>query len=194
VGLIVGEKMNISVILGSPRLASNSEKLAKSAVAAVSGPTDSVEYFRLNDLRYRGCQGCLSCKLKTEFCIIKDDLTRVLSSSAMADLVIITSPIYIGEITGQLKGFIDRTYSWYKPDFIENAEPSRLKPGKKLIFIISQGNPDKESYRKNIDSYLGYFASHGFKLASFIAPVGIDDVSATHPDLLKEISSLAQTL
>jgi multimeric flavodoxin WrbA len=193
-----GEKwekfMNIAVILGSPRLESNSEKLARAAAKAVAGPNDTVEYFKLNDLRYRGCQGCYSCKTKTDFCIIKDDMTRVLGSVAAGDLVILTSPIYIGEITSQVKGFIDRSFSWYKPDFITNSEPSRLKSGKKLILIVTQGNPDRNIYKRNIDYYTGYFTSHYFKVTPFVVPVGEGDLGTRHPKVFEEIASLAKSI
>jgi multimeric flavodoxin WrbA len=160
----------------------------------MSGPDNPVEYFKLNDLRFRGCQGCGSCKTKTEFCVIKDDLARVLSAAASSDFLIVTTPIYIGEIASQLKGFVDRSYCWYKPDFITNSAPSRLKPGKKLLFIVSQGNPDPGAYQKNIDNYLGYFGTHGFKAACFHALVGIDDVTTQRPDLLAEVVDLAKSL
>ncbi|MDR1676770.1 MAG: flavodoxin family protein [Deltaproteobacteria bacterium] len=186
--------MKLSVILGSPRLASSSEKLAKAAAQSLVGPDDSVEYFRLNDLHYRGCQGCYACKTKTEFCVIKDDLTRVLSAVTVSDYVILTSPIYIGEISSQLKGFVDRTFSWYKPVYVNAPEPSRLKPGKKLLFIISQGMPDPAGYQRNIEAYLNYFSSHGFKSAHYIAPIGTDDLETTQAKLLTEVVSLAKNL
>jgi multimeric flavodoxin WrbA len=187
--------MKVTLILGSPRLQSNSEKLAKAAAAALTGPNEPPEIIRLNDLRYRGCQGCMSCKTKTEFCVIKDDIAKVLATAAASDFLIVTTPIYIGEITSQLKGFIDRSFSWYQPDFITNQErPSRIKPGKKLLFIVSQGNPDTEIYKRNIDYYLGYFKTHSFKAVHFSAPVGDGNIETLHPELLKEVAELAKSL
>ncbi|MDR1110949.1 MAG: flavodoxin family protein [Deltaproteobacteria bacterium] len=186
--------MKIAVILGSPRLESNSGKLAQAAVSALSGRNPEVETFRLNDLRYRGCQGCFGCKTKAAFCVLKDDLARVLSAVAAADLAIVASPVYIGEITAQLKGFIDRSFSWYKPDFKSSSEPSRLDPGKKLIFVLTQGNPDREAYGRALDAYLAYFGSHGFKAVPFVATVGTDDLASAHPGLLEEIAALARDL
>ncbi|MDR2387280.1 MAG: flavodoxin family protein [Deltaproteobacteria bacterium] len=186
--------MKVTIILGSPRLDSNSEKLAKAAAAALTGPLEPPEVFKLNELRYRGCQACMGCKTKKEFCVIRDDLTRVLSSAAGADFVIITAPIYIGAISSQLKGFIDRSYSWFNPDFLNNPVPSRLKSGKKLLFIVTQGNPDVGTYRPDIENYLGYFASHGFKTAPFFAPIGDANLEKTKPGLLEEVVKVAQAL
>ncbi|MDR0621917.1 MAG: flavodoxin family protein [Deltaproteobacteria bacterium] len=186
--------MKVTIILGSPRLDSNSEKLAKAAAATLLGPGEAPEIFRLNDLRYRGCQACMSCKTKTEVCVLKDDLARVLSVAAFSDFLILTTPIYIGEITAQLKAFIDRSYSWFKPDFVSSADPTRLAPGKKLLFVVTQGNPDLGAYKSNIDAYLGYFGSHGIKAAAFQAPIREGNIETLRPDLLADVVAAAKAL
>ncbi|MDR0355221.1 MAG: flavodoxin family protein [Deltaproteobacteria bacterium] len=187
--------MKIAIISGSPRLEANSVKLAEAAIAALPGNAHQIEKHFLNQLRFRGCQGCYSCKTKTEFCVLKDDLTKVLASAAGADLTILCSPIYIGEITGQLKCFIDRTYSWFKPDFMTNSVPGRLPSGKKLLLVITQGNPDPKAYAPNIAAYSGYFANQGFKVSSFVAP-GLTnaDVNESNPQFLKDVAALAAEL
>ncbi|MDR2301204.1 MAG: flavodoxin family protein [Deltaproteobacteria bacterium] len=187
--------MKVTVILGSPRLDSNSEKLARAAAAALTGPQEPPEVFKLNELRYRGCQACMGCKTKKEFCVLRDDLTRVLSSAAGADFVILTSPIYIGDISSQLKGFVDRAYSWLNPDYLNASVRSRVKSGKKLLFIVTQGHPELGAYKKTIDNYLGYFGNfHGFSAASFFAPIGDANLEKTKPELLDEVVKAAKAL
>ncbi|MDR0881584.1 MAG: flavodoxin family protein [Candidatus Adiutrix sp.] len=158
----------VVAILGSPRKESYSSQLAEAAAKAVSGA--EVRSFVLNNLNFKGCQGCMSCKSKTEICAVQDDLTQVLAAVAEADSVILSSPIYIGEVTAQLKAFIDRTFSYLLPDFGVNPKPSRLAPGKQLLFIITQGQPDPALYEQSVlGHYLGSFKNLGFNVHKFIA-------------------------
>jgi multimeric flavodoxin WrbA len=187
--------MRVSVILGSPRRGSNSAKLAEAVVAALEEKKPEVSTFRLNDLKIRGCQACFACKTKAEACVIEDDLARVLAASSESDLVILASPIFIGEITAQMKIFVDRSYSWFKPDFVQNPSPSRVGKGKTLILIVTQGDPDKGAYKRNLDFYAGYFSNHGFAVKTFLA-AGLqkEDIALEKPELLEAAKELAKAV
>jgi multimeric flavodoxin WrbA len=187
--------MRISVVIGSPRRASNSAKLADAVVAALADRQPEVSRFVLNDLKIRGCQACMSCKTRTEACVLKDDLAQVLSVSAAADLLVVASPIYIGEITSQAKIFIDRTFSWFKPDFKTNPEPGRIAPGKTAILLFTQGNPDPEAYARNLDYYQGLFANYGFSVRRYLATtLSAPDAEIPAGELAERARELVQGL
>jgi multimeric flavodoxin WrbA len=59
------------------------------------------------------------------------------------DLVVIATPVYYGDISAQTKAFIDRTFSFVKPDFHEIPNPVRFAPGKKMVWIITQESPEE---------------------------------------------------
>ena len=150
-----------------------------------------VSTFVLNDLDIRGCQACFACKKGKEACVVKDDLAKVLEAASESDLVVAATPIFIGEVTSQMKIFIDRTYSWFKPDFVSSASPSRMGKGKTLILIVTQGDPDRGAYQRSVDFYAGYFSRHGFEVKTFLA-AGLqnDDIALTRPELLREAAAL----
>ncbi|MDR1084813.1 MAG: flavodoxin family protein [Deltaproteobacteria bacterium] len=179
--------MKVVAIFGSPRAKSNSTILGQAAVLA-TGSSEASSFF-LNDLSPRGCQACWLCKTETEVCVLKDDLAPILAAAAQADFIILTSPIFIGDVSAQLKIFIDRTFSWYKSDFKSNPEPGRLPPGKKLLLITSQFNPDPVKYASCQDYYVGYFRGQGFKADSLVAAdIGLLDVTTEQPELLEEVA------
>jgi multimeric flavodoxin WrbA len=67
----------------------------------------------------------------------------VLEAIKKADAVVLATPVYCGDIPGQVKCFIDRTFSYLVPDYLTNPKSSRVPPGKKLVFIVTQGAPDE---------------------------------------------------
>ena len=153
--------MKIACVLGSPRREGNSAMIAQRFLdkAAILGA--EAETFSLNTLSYRGCQACYACKTKLDRCILKDDLSRVLHAVQEADVLVLATPTYYGDISGQLKCFIDRTYSYLKPDYLSNSQPSRLAPGKKLLFMGSEfGQWDEWNHDKSIDWHLLEFTPH----------------------------------
>jgi multimeric flavodoxin WrbA len=104
----------------------------------------------------------MACKITSDKCVVKDDLSEVLEEIRASDVVLIASPVYFGDITAQAKGLIDRCYSYYSPDYKTNPNPSRLAPGKKLVFILPQGNPDQNAFEDIITKYTRIFGRLGF--------------------------------
>ena len=71
------------------------------------------EYIDLFDLSYTGCRSCLACKRKGAErckCFWKDDLSPVIDRIFAADAMIIGSPIYLGDVTSQVHGLIERLH------------------------------------------------------------------------------------
>ncbi len=68
--------------------------------------------FHLYDLDYKGCVSCFACKKKggKSFgrCATRDDLTPVLDEIRGTDALILGSPIYFGEVTGEMRSFLER--------------------------------------------------------------------------------------
>ncbi len=135
--------MKIVALLGSPRLKGNSAFIAEHFLETARNLGAEIQSFALNKLTYRGCQACRACKKTSETCILKDDLTEVLSAVQEADVIVFSSPVYFGDISGQMKNFIDRTYCFLTPNFYRDPEnSSRLSSGKTAVWILTQGMQD----------------------------------------------------
>lgn len=150
-------------LLGSPRPTGNSAVMARALCAAATEAGAEVETFALNKLNYRGCQGCLACKGKLDACALEDDLSPVLRAVAACDVLVLATPVYFGEVTAQLKAFIDRTYSYLTPDYAFNKEQrTRLDKGKTLCFVIAQGHPREDLFTDIFPRYAYFFNWLGF--------------------------------
>lgn len=66
-----------------------------------------VQMIHVSDLSLQYCVGCGSC-YKTGTCIYKDDIERLSHCIAEADGIILGSPTYASNVSGQTKVIIDR--------------------------------------------------------------------------------------
>ena len=164
--------MKIVAIHGSPRKGNSSAITDHLLLSAeeVSAKTNS---YYLNKLTFRGCQACYACKTTSDRCVLDDDLAPVLDAIQEADVIVLASPVYFGDITGQLKSFFDRTFSFFTPDYRTAANPSRLPSGKKLVFIQTQGNADPDYFGDIYPRYDRFFKRFGFTETRLIRGVGL---------------------
>ncbi len=108
----------IMIIDGGPRknfnTASMLQKFAEGAKAV--GSDIEVKTVRLYGMDYKGCMSCMACKIKgkaSNVCKWKDALTPILEEIAGADGLVLGSPIYFGQITGQMQAFLERlVFPW----------------------------------------------------------------------------------
>ncbi len=172
--------MKIVTLLGSPRTGKNSSSIANRFTETAVQLGAEIRTFELNRLTYKGCQGCYACKDTLDHCVLNDDLSEVLTAVQEADLVVLASPVYYGDVTAQLKGFIDRSFSYLKPDYLTNPKPSRLSP-KKLVFVQVQGNPDEKLFAdifKRYEVFLNWTGFSDIRLirACGFGPATVDEV------------------
>ena len=104
--------MKAIAINGSPRKNWNTATLLKKALDGAASAGAEIELVHLYDLEFKGCCSCFSCKRKVgkvaECCVMKDDMTEVLRRIMSSDILLLGSPIYLGNITGEMKSFIER--------------------------------------------------------------------------------------
>ncbi|MDO5845800.1 MAG: flavodoxin family protein [Methanocorpusculum sp.] len=106
--------MKIYAVNGSPRKNKNTAVLLQKALDGAAEGRDDVktELIHLYDYAFTGCTSCFRCK-KVDgrnygTCPVKDDLQPVLKKLSSADAVIFGSPIYFGNVTGEMKAFLER--------------------------------------------------------------------------------------
>ncbi len=181
--------MKVIAVMGSARKDANSSTLAQTILDAAEGLGARTESFVLNDLDYKGCIACNSCKTKADHCVLEDDLTRVLDAIKDADAVVFASPVYFSEVSGQFKSAFDRTYSFLNPDF-----SSRLQPGKKAAFVLSQGQASEKLYADVIPRYEYWLKTYGFSGVEHIRATGVLPPGAVKekPELLERARETAR--
>lgn len=186
--------MNIVCVFGSPRSKGNSSTIANRFLDSASELGANIQKFDLNKLNFRGCQGCMACKGKTENCILKDDMTQVLEAIRTTDILVVATPVYYYDIPGPLKTFIDRTWCYAKPDYATNPVPGRLEMGKKLVFIQAQGAEDKNVHKEVYEKYESFFKLYGFEDIRTILACGVNEPGEVEqlPDIMEVAGKTAR--
>ena len=149
--------MKTVCVLGSPRSKGNSDTIAEHFCDKIESLGSEIQTFALNKMTYRGCQACMTCKTKLDRCVLQDDLTEVLDAVRETDLLVMATPVYFSDVTSQMKGFIDRMFSFLAPEYRSSPEKSRFAPGKKLVFIQVQGRPDENKFADVFPRYEEFF-------------------------------------
>lgn len=104
--------MKIIAINGSPRKNKNTATLLKKALEGAQSCGAETELVHLYDLSYKGCTSCFACKLKDGKsygkCAHRDELTPILRQIEEADAIIMGSPVYLCDVSGQMRAFLER--------------------------------------------------------------------------------------
>ena len=138
----------IMIIDGGPRKTLNTASmLQKFAEGATSVSSDiEVKTVRLYGLDYKGCMSCMACKIKgkaSNVCKFKDALTPVLEEIAQADGLVLGSPIYFGDVTGQMRTFLERlAFPWLSYNDYSLTAPKRMPV---LLMETMNGLPDRNN-------------------------------------------------
>ena len=164
--------MKIVSLLGSPRTNGNSSTIAYHFIKTAAELGAETQTYELNRLSYRGCQACYACKKHPDRCGLNDDLTEVLDAVKLADVVLLASPVFIGDISSQLKTFMDRSYSYLGPDFLTNPQQDRIS-AKKLIFVLTQGHQDEAMFADIFPRYEHFLKWQGYLDIELIRACGI---------------------
>lgn len=127
--------MKVMAINGSPRKKWNTDTLLEKVLEGAASEGAETELIHLYDLNFKGCISCFACKLKGGKsygkCAVKDELTPVLERLEDADAVILGSPIYLGNSTGEMRSFMERyifPYITYSID-IQTFYPRNIPVG-----------------------------------------------------------------
>lgn len=142
--------MRVIAINGSPRKQWNTAQLLQHALKGAESVGAKTELINLYDLNFRGCISCFGCKRKGAVpckCYMKDDLTPILEKVHDAEVLLLGSPIYFGDVTGQMRCFLERlsfpamTYDDYSKQFYNG------KLNAAFFFTMNVNDEYAEMYR-----------------------------------------------
>ena len=140
--------MKIIAIMGSPKGKGSGYKVVKKLEEKMKTLGDTeFEYLFLKDANIQLCKGCFTCIGKGEDkCPLKDDLASVEKKLLEADGIILSSPVYVLNVSWLMKNFIDRfAYTNHRPRFFRQ----------KVLTVVNTGGIGKKQALSSIKYALG---------------------------------------
>jgi multimeric flavodoxin WrbA len=127
------------------------------------------QIFHSGILNINPCKGCLGC-VKGDGCVVADDMQEIYTTLKQADALILGSPVYMAQMSGQAKIFTDRLFAQITPRFSPRFKEENA--GKKLILVFTQGNPDRGKFQAYYDYTKNMFQMLEFDVQDFIVATG----------------------
>ena len=155
--------MKVLGISGSMRKEGNTAQLIKVVLGQCRDAGIKTEFVSLAGKKILPCLGCGKCKEK-KWCVIEtDDWGEIAEKMLDCEVLVIGSPVYYYDVCGQLKNFIDRTYSLYH---------DRKLSGRKGIAVAVNASKGAERTVKTIEGFLN---SHEFSFLGEITGTGFEE-------------------
>jgi multimeric flavodoxin WrbA len=155
---------------GGPRKTWNTATLLGEVLMGAASQGAETELIHLYDLDFKGCKSCFYCKTKDNYlkgiCAQKDGLSAVLDLLANSTALVMGSPIYLGDITGALRSFIERyvfinlAYDPISPSVLENG------PSVGLIYTMNIPSDKLETF-----GYADLFKTHAALFSRLNGPM-----------------------
>jgi len=132
--------MRIVGIYGSPRPNGNTDKMLDAFLDGAREAGVWVDTVYVRKLSLQGCIGCGGCD-ETGQCVVQDDMQHVYPLLEQADGIVLASPVYFYNVTGQVKLLIDRCQALFMKKMLNEADARHAAASKgshgKRGFLLS---------------------------------------------------------
>ena len=170
--------MKIVGFVGSPRKKGNTTSIVNEVLRGASETGAETKIFNLNELAIRGCQACYKCQTPEAGCVQTDGMALLYDEIFSADAVVIGTPVFMFQITGQTKTFIDRLFALlYLKDGKPGAFRNKIK-GKKTVTLYFQAQPETGLFGSQFDLNENVLAFLGFKVEGRIVAGGMSSLDS----------------
>lgn len=102
----------VVVITGSPRKNGNSFAMTEAFIKKAEENGHQVTRFDAAMSNVGGCHACETCFKSGKACSFDDDFNTIAPAILEADVIVFTMPVYWYSIPAQIKGVIDKLYSF----------------------------------------------------------------------------------
>ncbi|MDR0839167.1 MAG: flavodoxin family protein [Oscillospiraceae bacterium] len=146
--------MRAICILGSPKANGNTAAILNEAVAVLENSGVDTRLVRLGEAKIGFCVGCKTCE-QTGKCVRNDDMNQIIRDIYEADIVILASPSYWGDVTAQMKQFIDRCTPYGNTN-VNRAPIPAGKLGAAIAVRAGQNKKENENLISTMEHFLGH--------------------------------------
>ncbi len=132
--------MKCLIINASPRPGSLIKQMMSEAAAHASEKGMDVQSIDLYDTRIEYCTGCCACRAADKCVLPHDDAHDIAEQIRLADMLIIGTPTYWGDMSSKLKTLFDRLVYVFAELPPDSFPKPRLK-GRKAVVVATCSTP-----------------------------------------------------
>ena len=143
---------NIVILNGSPRKTGNTAALVQEFARGAREAGNTVTEFFLDGMDIHGCKGCFgghsgrACP-----CVQKDDMNQIYPAVKESAVVVLASPLYYWNFSGQLRTAMDRLFA------LEEGEGNLLREnGRSSVLLMAAEGHGFE----DVLTYYGHLMDH----------------------------------
>ena len=111
--------MNKKVVIlnGSPRVKGNTSSLTEAFKLGAENAGNEVTEFFLDSMNINGCKGCFGGHSGRECpCVQRDDMDKIYRTVRECDVLVLASPLYYWNMSGQLRTAVHRLFALEEGD------------------------------------------------------------------------------
>ena len=124
----------------------------------------------IKDKQINGCIGCNVCQKNGGSCVQKDDMAEIYHKMAVADVIVLASPVYFYTWSSQMKTLLDRSFAMEQT--LNN----------KVFYLISAGAAPTKDYMKTMqvcfEQYVECFRAGDNRIGGSVLCVSADQPGA----------------
>lgn len=130
-------------LLGSPRLGRNTDTLLDACLAGAEAAGAETNKLAVASLAVKPCLSCYACARTGECAVKGDEMQSVYAELALADVILLASPLYFGGVSAQLKAVIDRAQLFWSRQ--NDLKLPALVPSKRRLgaLVCTGGAPNR---------------------------------------------------
>lgn len=107
----------IVILNGSPRRNGNTSALVKAFVRGAESVGNEVTEFFLDRMEIHGCKGCFGGHSSQACpCVQKDDMDKIYPVVRESEVIVLATPLYYWNMSGQIRTAIDRLFALEEGD------------------------------------------------------------------------------
>ena len=182
------EKMKVMGFIGSQHKEGNTAWIVDKILEGAKEAGAETQSWYFSDLDIKPCQGCLACHNGDGGCVINDDMQKLYDALKHADVLVLGSPVYMGQMSAQAKIFVDRLSATNHPRFYPQFKKHAVI---KLILVFDQGNPDSSLFQTYYDYTKKMFQMLEFDVKDVVVVTGMRNGPAHErkdlPSTMKDI-------
>ena len=143
----------IVILNGSPRKNGNTSALVKAFTEGAESAGNSVTEFFLDNMNIHGCKGCFGGHSSRECpCVQEDDMGKIYPAVRDCGVVVLASPLYYWNLSGQLRTAMDRLFALEEND--GNLLRGHNRSGLLLMAAEGHGFEDVLTYYSHLMEHL----------------------------------------